>query len=34
MNLDKVGTDSGPDINWLKNMTQRNLKVEFFGAGD
>ena len=33
MNLDKVGTDSGPDLNWLKNMTQRNLKVEFFGAG-
>ena len=33
MNLDKVGTNSGPDINWLKNMTQRNLKVEFFGAG-
>jgi len=33
MNLDKVGTDSGPDLNWLRNMTQRNLKVEFFGAG-
>ena len=33
MNLDKVGTDSGPDLSWLKNMTQKNLKVEFFGAG-
>ena len=33
MNLDKVGTDSGPDLNWLQTMTQRNLKVEFFGAG-
>ena len=33
MNLDKVGTDSGPDLTWLENMTQRNLKVKFFGAG-
>ena len=33
MNLDKVGTNSGPDLNWLNSMIQRNLKVEFFGAG-
>jgi len=33
MNLDKVGTNSGPDLKWLKNMAERYPEVQFFGAG-
>ena len=33
MNLDKVGTNSGPDVDWLRNMVNRNSSVQFFGAG-
>ena len=33
MNLDNVGTCSGPDLDWLKSMVHINPDSQFFGAG-
>jgi len=33
MNLDRVGSSKGPDLNWIKKIKSTNPLVKIFGAG-